>query len=105
MTWLSATWIDMRSVRRRGRARRTPTFRGGASLPVDGVVNESQLIDRRHGQHEGVAVGKSEAAAQVVQYIGQRKPGLDHRVEVAVAGVQWIQRRLHARFIAALGPQ
>src|ERR1700691_6569506 len=110
MTWLSATWIDMRSPVLRGWfsaavARRPPTIRSGASLPVDGVVNESQLAYRRHGEHERIAVGRSKAAAQIVQYVGQRQPRLDHRVEVAVTWVQRIQRRLHSRLIAALGPQ
>src|ERR1700733_10009940 len=110
MTWLSATWIDMRSPVLRGGfgaavACRAPTIRSGASLPVDGVVNESQLVYCRHGKHEWIAVGKSKAAAQIVQYVGQRQPGFDHRVEVAVTWIQRIRRRLHARLIAALGPQ
>src|SRR5579864_6804444 len=72
---------------------------------VDRVVNESQFADHRRRQYEWVAVGQPQASTEVIQYIGEREPRIDHGIEVLMAWIERVRRRLHARLTGTLRPQ
>ena len=57
-------------------------------LPSDGVnglVNESQLLDYPGRQYERIADSETQPAVEVVQHVRQRRPVFDHAIKIARA--------------------
>ena len=73
--------------------------------PADDLVDEPQLGDGRGREDERVGVGEPEAAIQVVQHVGQRKPAVDQPLERGRLRRHRLRRLRQRRLVAAPRPQ